>query len=66
MDELPPLKEAQQVALEKLTMLIDADGMSHIASQGVDVLFARLEGYMQFKVTLRLHLTRSLRLAHYM
>lgn len=52
MEEFPPSNEAQQVALEKLTTLIGADGINRIASQGVDALLSRLNGYMQFDATL--------------
>ena len=52
MEEFPPLNEAQQVALEKLTTLIGADGINHMASKGVDAFLARLNGYMQFEATL--------------
>ena len=52
MDEFPPLTEAQQVALEKITSLIGADGIHHMASQGVDAFLARLNGYMRFEATL--------------
>ena len=44
MDDFPPLNEAQQVALEKLSTLIGADGINHMASQGVDAFLARLNG----------------------
>lgn len=50
MDEFFPLNEAQQVAVDKLTTLIG--GINHIASQGMDVFLAYLEGYMQFETTL--------------
>ena len=52
LDEFPPLTEAQQVVLEKLTTLIGADGINHLASKGVDAFLARLNGYMQFESTL--------------
>ena len=52
MDDFIVLNETQQVALDKLTTLIDADGINHMASQGVDVFLARVEGYMQFEALL--------------
>ena len=52
MDDFLPLNEAQLVALEKLTTLIGADGVNHMASKGVDAFLARLNGYMQFEATL--------------
>lgn len=52
MDKFPALNEARQVALDKLTTFIGADGISHIASHDVAIFLARLEGYLQFEATL--------------
>ena len=52
MEKVAHLSEAQRLALDKLKALVGVDQIDHIVAQGLEVLKARLDAFMQFEATL--------------
>ena len=46
------ISESQRLALNKLRSLIGVDQIDHIVAQGPEVLNARFEAFMRYKITL--------------
>ena len=52
MENPTPLPEAQKVALDKLTASLGPAYVEFLASQGPEVLAARVEGFLQYEAFL--------------
>ena len=49
MEELSHLSEAQHLAFDKLTALVEIEQVAYIVTQGPEVLHARLEAFLRYE-----------------